>query len=40
MPLGVHEMHLMIFYVVTCATIVVTYAVVGVTRALTTLIIR
>jgi hypothetical protein len=36
MPLGVHEIHLMLFDVVTCATIVVTYAVVSVTRVLTT----
>jgi hypothetical protein len=38
MPLGMHEMHLMIFDVVTCATIVVAYAIIGVTRALTTLV--
>jgi hypothetical protein len=33
MPLGVLEMHLMIFDVITCVTMVVAYAIVGVTRA-------
>jgi hypothetical protein len=39
MPLGMLEMHLMIFDVVTCVTIVVAYAVVGVIKVLTTLVI-
>ncbi len=39
MPLGVLEMHLMIFNVITCVTMVAAYAIVGVTRAtLTTLV--
>jgi hypothetical protein len=39
MPLSMHEMHLMIFNVATCVTIVVAYAIVGATRALITLVI-
>ncbi len=40
MPLSVLEMHLMIFDVITCVTMVVAYAIVGVTKALITLVTR